>query len=118
MDLKKLAVGILMTLIVIIIIFQGFSAMEPALTNASDSVVYNDNCSEYTDTEGVAYWFNKTDLNCYNSTDGTAPVSWGSASFTTLPLTSLFSTSGMVFIILMSGLLITAIVIVMRRLKK
>lgn len=114
MDIKKVAVGLLLLIIFVILLFQivGSSAFD--LRNAADSVTDANNCSLGTDAAGETLTYNYTNKFCQNSSGGQAYL----AGQYDLPLNSLFGRSSVLLLIFMAVVLIIAVGTVIMGIKK
>lgn len=116
--MKKIgiAIGIISVIIVVVIIFSFVGTSSSNLITGANSITDANNCSEdtYSDSTGVELTYNITDKYCYNSTGSALYV----AGQYDLPLNSLFSSSGVLLIMLMASILILIIGITIKFGKK
>lgn len=96
-----------MVLIVIVVLFSTLAAMIPVAQDTGDSLTDEGACED----EGH-YWNTSTEVCQYNSTNTTA------MDYSSVPLGNLFGGNGIVFIIVMAGILILVIMSVMRQYEK
>lgn len=109
-DKTKFIVGVVLLIVAIIIIFSFIGGSSAELTSAADSITDANNCSEGTDLV-----YNISDKYCYNST-GTNQIY--EAGQYDLPLNTLFSSTGVVLLVLMAAFLIFVVVLVLKFGKK
>lgn len=113
-DIKKVAVGVLLLIIFIILIFQLVGSSAADLRNAADSVTDANNCSTGTDSTGVPLVYNFTDKTCGNSTVGGIYT----AGQIDLPLNTLFGRSSVLLLIFMAVIFIIAIITTIKGIKQ
>lgn len=100
-------VGIVVSLTII----GGFA--QP-IREGAQAINYPNNCSEGEDNTGVAYSFNYSDSYCYNSTTGKVYLAKSYA----LPLSGLFTPSGITVTILMIALFIGLVIYALKLMQK
>lgn len=106
-DAKGIAIGVVLVIVTLTIIFSIVGSSGDEITGAADSVSDPNNCTESLDSTGTAMTYNITSDKCYNSTgDETfSPTKYD------LPLAGLFSSNGVVLLVFMAAILIFVILI-------
>ena len=109
METKTLIPIVLSVLIVIIVIFLFIGGASTTMKESSDSITTANNCSQFTDpSSGVAFDYNATSGSCHNTTTlGSGVVA--TARLKTLPLNNLFNSSGVVWLMVMAGVMLLLI---------
>lgn len=102
---NKRFLAILGIVLVFIVLVSSLGSLAPTITDAAESITDANNCSESTDSAGVELTYNLTNGYCYNST-GTNLFLAGQYD---LPLNGLFSSSGVMVLILMVGFLVSVV---------
>lgn len=97
----------------IVIAFNILGNTSDTLIDGSNEITYADRCAETRDSVGTAYFFNLSDKYCWNSTDKVAL-----ATYYTLPLFGLFTSSGVVLLVVMAAILIALIFFALRYVKR
>lgn len=109
--------GIAFLVIGILIAFAFMDGISKPMINAGDNATGQNNCSDSIDGLGVPLNYNASDGYCYNSSATTSPQVHPAKVYS-LPLSSMFSSSGIIFLVVMAGVLITLIIFVLRYAKK
>jgi hypothetical protein len=105
--------AVLGVILFIIVAFYFIGNMGSTLTDSANTISQPNNCSLGVDQTGATQRY--LGGNCLNSTGGTMTAA---LMYTYLPLTGLFSPTGLLMLIVMIGLLTALIFYVMKRLKK
>lgn len=113
MELKKTLITVIGVIITVIILFSFVGGSASTVINASNSVLYPNDCDATDDSAGAPYYFNVSDGDCYNS----STASQGTAELDRLPLSALFASNGVILIILMAMLLIGITVYILKRVR-
>ncbi len=114
LDVNKWTIAIVLLVVALVVAMTFIGSSSKELTDAADSITEANNCSEGEDNAGIKEYLNVTDGTCHNST-GTIPNARGDYD---LPLNSLFSSSGVVLLVLMAALLIFLIALSLGFFKK
>jgi hypothetical protein len=101
MELQKVATASILGLIIIVILFSAFSEILPEAQDAGDSM---NNTARCIAAQGV--WCN---TNCSGGTPANCSSSTLQA-YDEVPLNGLFSSGGVVFIIVMASLLVAVVI--------
>ena len=115
--ISKAFMPVLIAIIAIIVIFNLVGSSSTQLTGGGDSITDANNCSEGVDNNDVALVYNITDKYCYNTSPDETGGKDSIAEQYDLPLNSLFSSNGIVLLILMAAVLLTIISIAMMKKK-
>ena len=111
---KQKITAVLLVIIALIVVFSIVSSTSDDLTDAGHSVDKANSCNRNKDSTGVTLVFNNTDSLCYNTTGVDTKLG---STLTTLPLNNLFAANGIVFLILMAGVLLMIIMMVLKKLR-
>lgn len=93
----KLVTSVIIGIIILVVILQVYSVIVPEAQAAGDGLGDAERCSV------AGGFFNTSQSACLN---GTTPADTLSVNFTAVPLSSLFSSTGVVFVIVMAVLII------------
>lgn len=93
----KVVNSAVVVLIIVTVLFATYAAIIPEAQSAGDSFGDVDRCS------GAGGFFNSSQDLCLN---GTSPADTAQVPFNGTPLSALFSSTGVVFVVVMAGLLI------------
>ena len=118
MTKEKVIVSAVTVVIAIILIFSIIAGISTTLRQGAESVTEANNCSLSLDGAGTSHWYNITDGFCWNSTgaDGTGVPEFDGGK--SLPLASMFSSGGVLILILMGSFLLLLIGIALKGAKK
>lgn len=114
MEVKQLVIYVVLGIIALVTIFYVVGSLAPTIQTSSNVIQYPNNCSDGTDNTGTKLAINYTTLYCANSSGADLYL----AKLYQLPLVSLFSSSGVLMIILMIGIFVGLLIMVMRMMKK
>lgn len=98
----------ILVIITVVILFSLFNALIPEAQSAGTTLGDIQTCGD------AGGFFNSTQGLCLN---GTGPVDTDLVSFSSIPLNTLFSSSGVIILLLMVGLLLVVLQIVFSRRK-
>jgi hypothetical protein len=112
-DVKKVAVGVILLVVFVILIFQLVGNSAGDLTSAAESITDANNCSDGTDSTGATFTYNQSSKFCVNSTDDKVYL----AGQIDLPLNTLFGSGGILMLIFMAVILIIAVMTVIKGMK-
>ena len=104
---KNMLVGVLGIVLTVIILFIIVGGMSNTVVDSARSITDANNCSD------GSLLYNQTSKYCMNSTGNNLYL----AKQYDLPLSDLFGESGIALIALMAGLLVTIIVLAIRKVK-
>ena len=107
---NKIAITVLGILITVIIIFSFLGEISPNIVESSNAAGYGSNCSLY----GGTYEFDPliSDTNCtLSATNNDTGLP---ASFSTLPMLSLFRSGGVILVIVMLAIFLGVFLLVKR----
>ena len=90
----------ILAIVLLVVLFQLYSALIPEAQAAGDSLGNAERCSV------AGGFFNTSQSACLN---GTTPADTTAVNFDSIPLSNLFSGTGIVFIIIMAALLILVV---------
>ena len=105
---------IIFSIIGLVLVFNIIAGFISPIGDSSDQMAYPNNCSAGLDSSGTALRMNFTDLNCYNSSGSKLYT----AGLYSLPLSGIFTRTGIAVAILMIGLFIGLIIFVFKVIKK
>lgn len=105
MTAKTLIPIVVSVLIAVIVIFSFIGNASSSMKESSDSITTANNCSQFSGTDGSAYIYNATSGSCHNTSSDVIAT----ARLKTLPLNSLFNSSGVIWLIVMAAVLILLI---------
>lgn len=106
----KIITAIIMMIVGIIVIFSIIGGMSSSIKEGAESITDANNCSLGKDANSAELEYNITNKYCYNTTGNvTARGNVYLAGQYDLPLNSLYGSSGVVILILMAVLLISAV---------
>lgn len=115
MEIKNVITAVIVVIVAIVTIFYFVGGSASSMTDASNNLRYANNCSDKTDASGIALKLNLSSTgNCYNSSGNNV----GGANLYSLPLSGLFSTSGIVFFIIMAAILLTSVYFVFKHIRR
>lgn len=107
---QKIMTVVLTMIIAVIIIFQFVGTSSDDIVDAADSITDATNCSDGEGVNGEAMFYNASLDLCVNDTPDVGDENYSIRNSTALdydlPLNSLFSSSGVLILILMAGILI------------
>ena len=113
----KLIFGLLGLVILVVVVFSLIGNTTSDISAGADSIYYASNCTEGKDNASLTLTYNITDGNCYgwNDTAQNMRHIYYDATEYNLPLKGLFSSTGVVVLVLMAGLMIFLISVVLRK---
>lgn len=106
---EKIFLTITILIVTIIVLFSLFNALVPEAQSAGTQLGDAQTCGD------AGGFFNATQGLCLN---GTNPADIALVSFSSIPLSGLFSASGIVILLIMVGLLLVILGLVLRRPRK
>lgn len=128
MNNEKTIATIILTIVAIVLIFNIVGGTSENLKEGAEGVSEANNCSVSSDPNlDTSLWYNSTDQSCYNGTESTTTRNECSsipeyncskvhgAELYSLPLSSLFSPSGVIMLIVMAGILISVVAFVLKK---
>lgn len=113
---KSMAYGVITVILIVIVLFSIMSGMSEPMEDAANDMSNTNDCYKYTDASNLPLRYDSSvsTTNCTNSSDG--PM--GKVAFYRLPLASLFSASGIIYILVMVGVLIIVAALVFKLRKR
>lgn len=91
-------------IVVILVLFNAYAAIVPDAQDSGDEMTNDARCT----TAGGIYCTNLTPTGCYALVEG-CNTSMSGVHYSRIPLGDLFSDSGVVFVLVMSGLLLVGV---------
>lgn len=104
-SIEKKAMPIILTLIIIVILFKAYAAIIPEAQTAGDSISDSEICSDgggYYNLSGPI-----DGITCYNETPHNVNSSAVDVNY--IPLSGIFSSTGVIFALIMAGLVMLII---------
>lgn len=109
---------VVLGLIGLIVVFSIIGSLSPTITDSANSISFPNNCSDGKDANNKVLTFNVTDKQCYNQSASGNVTALYTAALYQLPLSGLFTPTGVVVIILMAVLFLALILFLFRMLRK
>ena len=116
MDYKKTILIITLSVIAVVVAFLVIGGLGSTIVNSSNAMAYPNNCSEGL-ADSTLVVFNSSNSQCYflNATRDVTNIQ--SAKLYSLPLSGLFTPTGVVIIILMVALFIAIALFILKGIK-